>query len=178
MLLAELVRSDGPIHLRELARRSGLDPSGVQRELRNLVSSGIVVEKSTGNQKGYSLNRNCPVYPELRMLIIKTTGLADRLRLALEPFKDKIKFAYIFGSFADGTADSGSDVDVMIVGDISIRALVHRIGDVARELSREVNPTTYKPAEYESEMKAKGSFIYRVHRGEKIMLLGESNGTR
>ena len=178
LLLTELVRSAAPIHLRELARRTGLDPSGVQRELKNLVSSGIVIEKSAGNQKEYSLNVNCPIHPDLRMLIIKTTGLADHLRSALEAFKGKIILAYIYGSFADGTADAGSDVDVMIVGDIGLRTLAHPLAVVARELCREINPVTYKPSEYESELKTKGSFIYRIHNGPRIILIGESNESR
>jgi predicted nucleotidyltransferase/predicted transcriptional regulator len=173
-VLGELVRTEErPIHLRELARRIGLDPAGVQRELKNLVNSGIVIEEKSGNQKSYSLNRKNPVYNELRMLLIKTVSIAEGIKEMLQRYSGNIKFAYIYGSFADATADARSDIDLMIVGETGLRGMAKDIAKLSGELSRDVNPTTYTLSEYRQRVSEKGSFVNKVHNGPKIILLGD-----
>jgi predicted nucleotidyltransferase len=176
-LLAVLTELFGPaepqLHLRELERRTGLKLAGLRRILTELEAKGIVNACKSGNRIYYSANSKCPIYQELKMLIAKTTGLADHLRRALEPFSDKINFAYIYGSFADGTADAESDVDVMVVGDVDSRTIAGVLGETSIDLAREVNPSVYDVAEYNSELKDNESFISRVHNDQKIILIGE-----
>ena len=173
-LLTELFNAkEAKLHLRELERRTGLKLAGLRRILNELVEKGIVIAEPSGNRIYYSANTVCPIYPELRMLVTKTTGLADHLSKALEHFSDKIKLAYIYGSFADGTADARSDVDLMVVGTVGLRNIAGPLADLSSELRREVNPTTYTVKEYEEQLDIKGSFIQRVHHGSKILLIGE-----
>jgi len=167
--------SDEPVHLRELARRAGLDPMAVHREMKKLVSSGIVMEKKSGNQRLFALDKRCPIYNELRMIVIKTMGIADEIRRALESIKDKIKFAYIYGSFASGEFRNDSDVDVLIATDLTLFDLVKILSPIQEKLSREINPTVFTEKEYFSRLKEGSGFISNIHRGEKIMIVGEIN---
>jgi predicted nucleotidyltransferase len=66
----------------------------------------------------YRANRDCPIYPELHGLLVKTAGIADVIREALGPVQG-IQLAFIFGSIARGSGDTKSDVDVLIVGAVS-----------------------------------------------------------
>ncbi len=166
---------EAKFHLRELERRTGFKLAGLRRILNKLVEKGIVIAERSGNRLYYSANTECPIYPELRMLVTKTTGIADHLREALEPFSKKIRTAYIYGSIANGTADNDSDVDLMVIGDISLVDLVEPLSNVTEEIGREINATTYKLPEYRSELDTEGSFINRVHSGQKIMLIGEAD---
>lgn len=174
MILRELVVvDDRPIHLRELARRAGLDAAGVQRELKNLVASGIIIELISGNQKEYRLNPDCPIYPEIRMLVIKTVGLAKLFQDALKPYIKKIKVAFIYGSYAEGTTDADSDIDLMVIGDISFDYVVDALRNTEETISREINPTVYPLNEFSQKAKRKNRFITSVLKGDIIFIVGD-----
>jgi len=177
LTLKELVLTGKkPVHLRELARRTGLDPTGLGRELKNLELAGIVSVNQSGNQKEYILNPACPIHDELVMMILKTAGLADELRAALNPLRGNIIKAYIYGSFASGRQKFDSDVDLMVVGNVSLKEVVKAVAETGRKLSREINPTVLKPDEYRDKLKDPGSFPGRIEGGPVIHLLGEENG--
>jgi predicted nucleotidyltransferase len=174
-VLRELVLSgEKKIHLRELSRRTGLNLMGVQRELKNLLAAGIVLEERSGNQKLYTLNRKSPIYDELKMIIVKTAGVADEVRKALEPLKDKIYKAFIYGSFATGTYDSESDIDLAVIGDISLKDIVGATSGTSKMLRRVLNAVTFSRKEYNEKLKEDG-FVRRIETGEKIVLIGESD---
>ncbi len=172
-VLCELVRSgDKPLHLREIARRAKLSASGTQVELKNLESAGIVLVAKSGNQLLYRLNPDCPLYPEIRMIIVKTVGVADGIRKRLKNIK-AVKLAYIFGSFASGEFESRSDVDLMVVGNIDPAIIIGKLMSYEKVVSREVNATVYSPEEYDLQKTVKNSFINQVHTGPKIIVIGE-----
>lgn len=176
LVLAELVRTEGSdVNINELARRVGKDAKNVYNELKNLESSGIVVSKRTGNQVYYTLNRGCPIYPELRMLLIKTAGIADVLQDALEPIREKVRVAFIYGSVARGEERADSDVDVMVIGETSIADVIDGITKAEKELRREVNPSIFPVAEYKNKLAEGHHFIANVTKGEKIFLIGDAN---
>jgi len=178
LLLKELVMaSNQPVHLRELARRSRLDPSGVGRELKRLEEAGIVIARMSGHQKSYTLNINCPIYDELVMIVLKTIGLGDMLRAALGPLQARIDRAYIYGSFASGKHKLESDIDLLVVGDVSLAEVVKAVSATGRKLSRVINPTVYKPKDYRKKLKDGTSFISRIEAGPKIYLIGDNRGT-
>jgi len=109
------------------------------------------------------------------MLIIKTMGLADVVRESLLPLAPRIKLAYIYGSFADGTARPDSDVDVMVVGDVSSREVYAAAESCAGGLRRDVHAAVYPPKEYAAKLKLGRGFVYAAHNGQKIMLIGDED---
>lgn len=158
-VLRELVKAEGQgLHLRELERRTRLNSRGILRELHSLKEAGILVSHRTGNQVIYRLNANCPVYPELKSLLLKTAALADVLRAALSPYAGRIVHAYVYGSFASGEASWESDIDLMIVGDVDLQELAGPLRKAAQTLGREINPTLYRPEEYQTQLKKKRKF--------------------
>jgi hypothetical protein len=86
----------------------GTDPSRFQRHCFG---------SSARTPEIYSANRESPIFKELHGLIMKTVGLSQPLRDALEPFAHRIKYAFIYGSTARGDDTAASDVDLMIIGD-------------------------------------------------------------
>jgi len=174
MVLRELVLSEPEgIHVRELARRTGLNAGGVGRELKKLEEAEVVESKKTGGSIFYRLNPACQIYDEIRRIIVKTVGAADEVFRHLKPLRVKIRFAYIYGSFASGTHDSESDIDLMIVGDVSLESISEALGDIEIHLRREVNPSIYSYKEYKKKLEQGNSFISQVHKGPKIMIIGE-----
>ncbi len=170
-VLKELSQEIDGLHLRELERRSGINNRQLQREVHALRNAGILVSKQIGRQIIYWLNPDCPIYSELRSIIRKTVGLAGVLRGALEPLQDRIEFVYIYGSYATGTERPDSDVDLMVVGGLTLRELSSPIREAGRMIQRTVNPTLYSPREYAEELKDDNSFVSRVHHGARIDLI-------
>jgi len=174
MVLRELVLSEPEgIHVREIARRTGLNAGGVGRELKKLEEAGVAISQKIGGLIFYRLNPVCQIYDEIRRIIIKTVGVADEVFKHLKPLQAKIRFAYIYGSFASGTQDSESDIDLMIVGDVSLESISEALGDIETHLRREVNPSVYSYKEYIEKLARGNSFISQVHKGSKIMIVGE-----
>ncbi len=174
-ILAALdVAGDEGLHLREVARRTALNSKTVMHELHALRDAGILVSRDVGRQVVYRLNPGCPIAEELRALIRKTVGLAGILQAALEPLADRIERAYVYGSLARGEERADSDVDLMVVGSVSLRELSSPVRAAGRSLRRTVNPTLYTPEDYRRELEDKDSFVSRAHRGARIDLVGGS----
>ena len=171
-VLRWLADTEDGLHLRELERRSGLNKHGLARELHALRDAGILVSRQVGNQVIYRLNPECPICEELRSIVRKTVGLAGVLREALEPFADRIDLAYVYGSFARGEVRPDSDVDLMIVGAVSLREVGSAIRTAGRTLRRVINPTSYAPDEYAAELRTGDSFVDRVHNAPRIDVIG------
>lgn len=174
-IFQHLFRNDDGLHLRELERRSGINSRHLMRELHSLRDVGILVSRKVGNQVIYRLNPECPIHDELCAIMRKTVGLADVLVAELQAFAGRIERAYVFGSHARGDERSDSDVDVMIVGDVSLREVSPAIRSAGRTIKRIINPTLYTPEEYAAELSSDDSFVHRVHHGPRIDLIKEAS---
>jgi predicted nucleotidyltransferase len=150
--------------------RSG--SGAVQRELARLVDSGLVTCREIGRQKHYQANASAPIFTELRSIVLKTFGLADPLRQALQPLHDRIESASIYGSVAKGADKAGSDIDLLVVGDRLMLEDLFRVLDPAeRTLGRKINPTLIKGRDLAKQPRS--DFLRRVISGPRIPLLGE-----
>jgi len=163
------------LHLREIARRTGLAPATVQREVQLLASAGILERRRDGQQVYYSANAAWPAFQELRGLVLKTVGLADIIRGALAPLADRVVAAFVYGSMADGTFTGESDIDLMVVGDIPLRELARALRPLREALGRQVNPVAIRPSELHARVRAGDHFMMTVLRGARIDLIGDSD---
>jgi predicted nucleotidyltransferase len=161
------------LHLREIARRAKLNDATVRQELRRLTDLRLVEVRRSGNRLYLCANRNHPLYPDLRALVLKTSGLADVLRSALGA--DGIRVAFVFGSLANGTEKPGSDIDLMVVGDLSLRQLARQLDGVSAQLGREINPHVFRPKELAARRHAKDHFISTVLAAPKIFVIGDDS---
>ncbi len=165
-------------YFREIVRRIDAGHGAVQRELGRLEGCGLVTSIRRGRQVFYRANQDAPAFPELRALLVKTTGIADVLREALLPDADRIDVAFIFGSVAAGTDDERSDIDVMIIGDATLWDLTGSFLDVQLQLGREVNRIVWPPSHLKEQLAAGHHFARNVMRGPKILLLGDEDELR
>jgi predicted nucleotidyltransferase len=157
---------------RQLAQFLEEDPTNLSRELGRLIDMGILACTAEGRQKYYQIDRNCPIYEELRLLAVKTFGLADVLRAALSPYQPWLKSAFIYGSFAKGKGSRKSDVDLMLIGALELSDVAPAIQTAGKRLGREINPVLYSPNEFKLKAKDGHHFIGEVLQGEKIFLIG------
>ena len=160
-------------YMRELARHLRVTPSTLQRELDSLVKGGILRQKREGKHVYFQAATDSPIFPELRGIILKTAGLADVIRNALKPFRDRIQWAFVYGSIARAEEHSASDVDLMIVGRVGLADLSSPLRKAEQKIVRAVNPTVYTPDEFRSKVKSNHHFISTVLRSKKLFVLGD-----
>jgi len=160
-------------YLRQLARLTNITLGAVQRELRQLVDAGLVSRKTVGMQIFYTANQESPVFAEIKSLIIKTVGMHDVLLAALAPLRKKIIVAFVYGSVAQSSESTRSDVDLMIVGTVDFGDVVEKIAEAQRILNREINPTVYSVKEFRK--KVRENFLMTVLAGKKLFIIGDEN---
>jgi len=168
---------DEKYYVRQLSVLLELDSTNLGKELDRLYILGIVSRSRSGNQKHYSANQDCPIYVDLRNIVIKTGGVADRLKSLLKPIADKIEIAFVYGSIASGSFSKSSDLDLMVVGDISHLELVSHLRKAGQEIGREVNASCFSRSEFADKLRGKG-FIWRISNGEKIFVIGGDDELR
>ena len=137
-------------HLRKILRLAGISPGAGQRELKRLSDAGIILRDVKENQVLFRANPQCPIFDELKSLITKTAGIVDVLRTVLEPLAGRISIALLYGSFARGRAGAESDIDLLVVGEVSFEDVVENIARAQDSLRREINPVVMSIEEFEA----------------------------
>jgi predicted nucleotidyltransferase len=170
---------DESFYYRQITRQLNQVSVGtVQRELDTLSRLGLVARSTVGNQVFYQANRDHPIFMELRALVAKTAGAFQVLRSALEPLAKRIDLAFVYGSMARQQEKAESDVDLLIVGEVTLEEVLVRLTDVELALGRPVNPTVYSEPEFRSKIKGGNHFLNSVTRGEKVFLIGDEDELR
>jgi predicted nucleotidyltransferase len=105
----------------------------------------------------------------------KTVGIAPLLREALSPLREEISVAFIHGSVAEGREESGSDVDLIVVGKVRPSRLAVALRQARETLAREVNPTVYSTKEFAQKLSKGHHFIAAVMRKPKVFLIGNEH---
>jgi predicted nucleotidyltransferase len=174
LLTTLLTRPETHFYQKELADGAGTGLYAVQRELVRLEKAGLVVRTPRGNRVYYRANRSHPAFEDLKRVILKTMGLGNALRAALAPLAGRVRVAFIYGSFARGEETAGSDIDLLLVGDLTLREASAVLGPAGRDLGREFNATVYPPEEFRTKAREGHHFISEVLKGEKIYLIGDA----
>jgi len=163
-------------YLRQLARLTNIALGPVQREIRQLVEAGLVARRTVGAQTFYSANRRSPVFREIKSVVHKTVGMHDVLAGALEPLRERINLAFVYGSVARSRENERSDVDLMIVGRVGFDEAVESLSDAEKILNREINPIVYSIREFSKKLR--GNFLKTVLAEKKLFIIGDEDDLR
>ena len=166
--------NDEALHMREIERRSGLSIGTIQQEVKKLLRLNLIIKRKDGNRIYYQANKEHPLFAEIRSLVLKTVGLVDFFRKALEA-DPNIKLAFVFGSIARQEEKDKSDVDLMIIGDIGMRQLTGLLSGVSGQVGREINPHALSIKEFLKRKKAKDHFLIQVLESPKLFIIGNEN---
>jgi predicted nucleotidyltransferase len=162
---------DKEYYFREIAKKINKEPSYCQRYLDNLVEDKILLDERRGNMRFFRLNKDHPLYEEMKSIVSKTIGLENELKELVNKL-DNIDYAFIFGSVAKGTENSNSDVDLMLVGDINQDAFIAMLSSVEGRIAREINYHIYSNQEIIKKIKEKDTFISNIFLSPIIKLKG------
>jgi predicted nucleotidyltransferase len=163
------------LHLRELARLTGASPGTLKKELDALTAVGLLKLQRVGNQTQFSANADHPVFPELSGLIKKTTGLRDVLAHALVSLASQIEVVFVFGSMAKATEGPQSDVDLMVIGEVTFGQVANAVYDAQLTLAREINPKVMNRSEWTDKKNAQNVFVQELMDKPKIFIVGSEH---
>jgi predicted nucleotidyltransferase len=170
--------AEAPIVGAKLARELHLMPNAVWLELDRLARLGMVeAGEKVGRAKPYYLNQRFPLLPGLRSIVQYATGVVALLREQLSD-RDDIDVAFVYGSLAAGDDRPESDVDLMVIGEISGRDLSSAVGKVERATRREINQMHYSREEFSRRRAEGGSFLPTVLDGPKVFVKGDEDALR
>ena len=170
-----LLHPDEQFHVRELERMTGISAGSLHRELKAMAESGLLLRERVGNQVFYRANTRCPIYEELAAIFRKTIGMASLMHNALLDIAGKIEVAFVFGSMASGQQDVGSDIDVLVLGDVSLLEVVKALSTLRETLRHEVNPVVMSVKKFSEQLAKKDRFVSRVLSEPKIFVTGSED---
>lgn len=109
---------------------------------------------------------------ELRRAGVSREG---RLKTALSGILAQVKFLFVFGSCARGDQTMESDIDLMVIGDLSLREVAPGLRRAEQELGRQVNAVVYSPGEWIRRCRERNPFVTQVRKSEKIFIVGSND---
>ena len=164
-------------YMQEIGRILGKKPGIFQRTLNNMVTEGILQSEYKANARYFWINKQYPLYNELKNIVSKTVGIQESLRRVLDKLKN-IQFAFIYGSFAKSKAHAISDIDLIIIGKPNENVLIAELDQLENYLQREINYNLYSMEQFKSDIKNNNPFLLEVLNSKKILLIGSANELR
>ena len=106
----------------------------------------------------------CSLDPRARQHVLR-----ELKRLAAGLKRDfPIASVYVFGSFDRGMEHEGSDIDLLVVGELPGR-LFDQVGEVLRRTTLPVEPIVVRPATFERQCR-EGHALFRAIADEGLRL--------
>jgi len=173
-----LIKPDTRYYQREIVEITGHSLLQVQHSLERIKQADLISYQKSGNRLYYQAKRTHPAFIDLQQAFLKTDALAYSLKRALEPLKNKLQLAFVFGSLAKGSATSESDIDLFLLGDMSLKAVSAAMTDVTDTLNREFNPVIMSKADYKQRFSEKNRFAIELMDTPKIWLKGTQDELR
>jgi len=111
--------------------------------------------------------------PDIRNLVLKTSGLVEVLERALN--KKGVSIAFIFGSIARSQEGARSDVDLMVIGKVSLRSISKWLSNVTDEIGRDINPHILSVEEFRKRKKEGDHFLGTVLNSPRLFIVGNED---
>ncbi len=168
---------DAEWHLRGLARELGVSAGNVRREVLRLTGDGYLMMRRQANLTLYRLNKDHPLYGELRSMVSKTIGVEWALGEALAGVAG-VRLAFIYGSVAAGRETAASDIDLMVIGAPSVRELHAALRPLEDTLRHSINFVVFDEGEFGQRVRDRDGFVLDVLAGRRTMVIGTDEQLR
>lgn len=163
---------DRSFYATEVVRLADVGTGSVQRELARLTEAGFLTTRRIGNQIHYQANADCPFFPEIRSMVVKTHGALALFRTAARGLEPSPELAFIHGPVVAG--ESSAPVDIVVVSEAHRRdALEQAFGDAASRVGREVRLTLLRPQRFRVLRSAADPRLGTLLAQPRIMLVGD-----
>ncbi|WP_083745416.1 nucleotidyltransferase domain-containing protein [Variovorax sp. KK3] len=155
---------------RELAAAAHTDRGNTHRWLKRWQDAGLVVE-GRDSPTHFRASRDPTLVP-LVTLFRQSSDLVADLRASLDELRG-IEAAAIFGSYARHEEKASSDVDVLVLGDVSELKTNAALKPLARKYGRPFNASVLTTAEFGKLVAERDGFAMDVMAHPLVHLKGD-----
>ncbi len=169
-----LLNPESEYHIRELSRIVVGTPTYVQKELKNLESLGLLKSRKQGNLVLYKLDKGSSIIEDLKRIFLKTESIGDWILMGLAD-KERIRYAFIYGSFAKGTAATKSDIDLLVIGNVDEDSVLRSVSKTEKRIGREINYILWTEREFAHKVREKIPLLRELSKTPLIMIVGKED---
>ncbi len=163
------------LHVREIAKLIGKNHSSIIPHLNRLESEKVMISEIVGRNKLFSLNfdniitrtRIIIAEEEKAIIFLQKQFFIKKMfqRLVREGFKGVI---CVFGSYADGTFNKTSDIDLLLIGDIS-KKKIDKIKELGSTYDKEIHIQKMIIKKFEEELQNNFGLIKEIVKKHVIL---------
>jgi predicted nucleotidyltransferase len=162
---------------RELASTAGIDPGNASRWLRRWAAVGLLDQRTDHRRTVYVASADPGLVP-LRALLQQDSEVVRVLRESLDAISDEVSTAAIFGSVARGDTHADSDIDLLLVTDLSpLKAQAH-FKPAGRTLGHAVNVLTFTQKTWDQAVRNGNELVADILHGAVIVLKGDPHAAQ
>lgn len=165
-----LNQPDKEFYLSEIGRILDKKPGFFQRGINALGKQKFIISEKKDNQRRFRINKNHPLFNEIKNIIKKTYGAENLIQNAIRNIG--IEKAFIYGSYAADKMRTDSDIDLLIVGGQKAEnILLDRLPELEKMMQREINYKIYSKKEFQEKLDNKDPFLEEILSNKHITLL-------
>lgn len=131
LLLKFFINPELKSYLRGLSGEFDVSSNAVRQELNRLEEAGIIAAEKKGNKKLFTVNRNYPLFNEVRNLLMKTVGIEQVMEKVIGRL-GKLDKVYLTGSLARGM--EGPTIDLYVIGEVD-RSYLNSLNQKAEKMT-------------------------------------------
>lgn len=155
----------------EIAQKNMLDSSVVRKELNSLKRVKFIQEKSKKKKKHYKLNRDFPLYSELKDLVVRSNTYPKSKVLSKIKNIGDVKLALVGGIFLN---DLKSKVDMVIVANDTRKAkLDNFMNSMEAEMGKEIRYVLMNKEDFKYRMDMLDRFLLDFFEGPKNEIINK-----
>ena len=151
-----------PFHIKQLARILKVSPASVSSAVKSFETQELLVKEEKGLAHIYTLNADNPFITPLKkaygIAFVRSSKPEDEF---LETDSGIISLA-IYGSYADGSFDEKSDIDILIVSSLKKEKFAEPARNLEDKLHKEVNISVFKLSQWRNMSKDGDAFYKRI----------------
>jgi len=160
-------------YVRQLVRLIDEEINSVRRELDNLKKCGIVSSEWRGNRLYYNADLQSPLFSNLLLIANQSSGLGLKLQNKNETL-GTIKFVFYNYKFIIGDKRNPDDIDLIIVGDVSLREIDSFIKQEEEVRGHEINYMVMGKGEFLLRRQKRDQFIVDFFLNCPVVIIGSS----
>jgi hypothetical protein len=158
-------------YVRQLVRLVDEEINSVRRELDNLKKSGVVSSEWRGNRLYYWADKQSPLFSDLLLIANQTSGLGLKLQNKNETL-GSIKLVFYSYHFMTGEKKNTDDIDLIIVGDVSLREIESYVKQEETVRGHEINYMVMGKGEFKLRRQKRDQFIVDFFLNAPLAIIG------
>jgi len=163
------------LYVRELTRASDEEINAVRRELEHLDKKGIIVKEKRGNRVYYQANQAYDYFEDILSMVAKSIGIGLAIRDNRKEL-GKVKFAMLSGKYARNKSRDKGEVDLLVVGSVTLEKLNELIKKEEARRETEINYTVMTQEEFIFRKNRRDPFLLNILSRSRIMIIGDEEG--